>query len=109
MKAMSSPANVKPAGRWRHSFEEDQSGVEVYRPADSFAFPPARRGREILEFGEGGALTMGAPGPDDRPQSVSGRWTALGMNQFRLEGGTQPARTIEVIESTPDILKIRAR
>ncbi len=26
MKAMSSPANVKPAGRWRHSFEEDQSG-----------------------------------------------------------------------------------
>jgi hypothetical protein len=107
MKAMAS-GNMSPSGKWRHSFEEDQPGVEVYRPADSFAFPPARRGRETLDFGGTGALTIGAPGPDDRSRETSGSWTALGMNRFRLDGGNQSSRTIEVIENSPDILKIRA-
>ena len=40
-------------GSWTHSFEEDQGDVLVYRPTHAFAFPPARRGRETLEFGEG--------------------------------------------------------
>jgi len=48
------------------------------------------------------------PGPDDRPRDTAGRWTALGMNRFRL-GGTAgaPDRVIEVVEQTPAILKIR--
>lgn len=100
--------NVSLKGKWRHSFEEDTPGVTVYRQADSFAFPPARRGRETLEFGEAGALTLGAAGPDDRQRETPGRWVALGMNRFRLGGETQPARTIEVVEITPDILKVRA-
>ena len=106
MKAMNQDA-APVSGSWTHSFEEDEAGVLVYRPTHSFAFPPAR-GRETLEFGEGGGLIERTPGPDDRPRDKAGRWTALGMNRFGL-GGTAdaPDRVIEVIESTPDILKIR--
>ena len=95
-------------GSWTHSFEEDQGDVLVYRPTHSFAFPPARRGRETLEFGEGSTLTERTPGPDDRPRDTGGRWTALGMNRFRLGGtASAPDRVIEVVEQTPAILKIR--
>ena len=107
MKSMSQDA-VPVSGSWTHSFEEDQASVLVYRPTHSFAFPPTRAGREAIEFGAGGELSEWAPGPDDRPRAKPGRWTALGMNRFAL-GGTagEPERVIEVIEATPDILKIR--
>jgi|SRR4029077_6684292 hypothetical protein len=96
-------------GSWTHSFEEDEGDILVYRPTNSFAFPPSRRGREVLLFASG-EMTMLTPGPDDRPRDSGGRWGALGMNRFGF-GGTQnsPAQVIEVIESTPDILKIRQR
>lgn len=95
-------------GSWTHSFEEDEAGVLVYRPTDTFTFPPSRRGRETLEFGEGGELTERTPGPDDRPRDTASRWTALGMNRVRL-GGTADTlgRVIEIVEHTPEILKIR--
>lgn len=94
-------------GSWTHSFEEDQGDVLVYRPTHAFTFPPAR-GRETLEFGEGGELTKRAPGPDDRPRETAGHWKALGMNRFQLGGRENaPGRVIEVVEHTPDILKIR--
>jgi len=94
-------------GSWTHSFEEDEGNVLVYRPTHSFTFPPAR-GRETLEFAEGGKLIERRPGPDDRPRDTAGRWTALGMNRFRL-GGTAdaPGRVIEVVVHLPEILKIR--
>jgi hypothetical protein len=95
-------------GSWTHSFEEDEGDIQVYRPTDTFTFPPARRGRETLEFGEAGGLTEWTPGPDDRPRGTAGRWTALGMNRFRLEGRAHAAsQVIEIIEHTPEILKIR--
>jgi len=95
------------SGSWTHSFEEDRGDVLVYRPTESFAFPPAR-GRETLEFGEGGELFERTPGPDDRPRDTVGRWTALGMNRFRLgTTANSPGRVIEVVEHTPEILKIR--
>jgi hypothetical protein len=89
-----------------HSHEEDQGDVLVYRPTNAFAFPPAR-GRDSLVFGEGGQLTEHMPGPDDRAQASSGGWTPLGMNRYRLEGSNNAGRVIEVIEHTPEILKIR--
>jgi hypothetical protein len=95
-------------GSWTHSFEEDQGDVLVYRPTHSFAFPPAQRGRETLEFGAGGSLTERAPGPDDRPRDTVGRWTALGINRFRLSlTAGAPDRVIEVVEQTPAIRKMR--
>lgn len=95
-------------GSWTHSFEEDQGDVLVYRPTGSFAFPPSRRGRETLEFGEGGELIKREPGPDDRTRASAGRWTALGMNRVSLKDPAQPGgRVIEVVEVTPEILKIK--
>lgn len=96
-----------PAGSWTHSFEEDQGEVEVYRPSASFPFPPARRGRETLSFDGGGAMA-GMPGPDDRQQRAPVSVTALGMNRFRIDGGPL-AGEIEVLEQSPEILRLRRR
>ncbi|HRO15563.1 MAG TPA: hypothetical protein PLL33_11070 [Paracoccus sp. (in: a-proteobacteria)] len=94
-----------PTGKWQHSFEEDTPGVTVYRPADRFAFPAARREREMLDFGAAGTLVASAPGPDDRLRETLGDWVARGMNRFRPSGASGPQRTIEIIESTPEVLK----
>ena len=102
MKSMDQSGPVLQ-GSWTHSFEEDEPGdVQVYRPTHSFAFPPARRGRECLEFGAGGQVEQSMPGADDRPRSSSAGVTALGMNRYRL-GGT----VIEVLEMTADRLRLR--
>src|SRR3982751_3512611 len=95
-------------GSWTHSFYEDSSCVLVYRPTHSFAFPPSRRGREILEFGDEGEVAMGMPGPDDRPRFTQARITVLGMNRYSL-GGTadRPGRVVEIVEATPEVLKLR--
>jgi hypothetical protein len=100
--------SAAPSGSWTHSFEEDQSGVQIYRPTHSFAFPPARAGRETLEFGADGELIQQTPGPDDRPREKRGRWKALGMNRFELVGSAgAPEGVIEIIEMTNNMLKIR--
>ena len=94
-------------GSWTHSHEEDQGDVLVYRPSHSYEFPPAR-GRETLEFGAAGELTERTPGPDDRTRDTPGRWTALGMNRYRLgSAGDSSAQVIEVIEHSQEVLKIR--
>ncbi|MDN2708210.1 hypothetical protein O0880_02105 [Janthinobacterium sp. SUN118] len=108
-----------PSGSWTHSFEEDAGGIEVYRPTATFAFPPSRKGRKVLEFGTGektgeeGAATLTAmsPGPDDRPRAgAADRLVPLGMGRYGL-GGTAaaPQEVLEIIEATPDILKLARR
>jgi hypothetical protein len=101
-------APARLCGSWTHSFEEDEAGLQVYRPTRSFAFPPSRRGREVLEFGAGGEVAMGAPGPDDRPRFRHASLTELGMSRYSV-GGTaeQPGQVIEVVEATPEVLKVR--
>lgn len=95
-----------PAGAWTHSFEEDQGDVQVYRPSAQYPFPPSRRGRETLVFGADGMAMSGAPGPDDRQQRTSVAVTPLGMNRFRFDGGAL-AGQVEVVESSPGILRLR--
>lgn len=92
------------SGAWTRSFEEDEGNVQVYRPSNSFTFPPGRRGRETLDFDTPGQVVTGAPGPDDRLQRTTSSLTSLGMGRFRI-GDT---RVIEVIQSAGDILKVRA-
>lgn len=99
-------APALPTGAWTHSFEEDEGDVQVYRPSTGFPFPPARRGRETLVFGPDGTVTGGAPGADDRPQRSAVAVTPLGMNRFRFDGGPL-AGQVEVVESGPDILRLR--
>jgi hypothetical protein len=93
------------AGSWTHSHEEDSADLQVYRPTHAFAFPPGRRGRETLEFGAGGQMASGMPGPDDK-QSRTGL-TSLGMNRYRLDGGQTPGQIIEIVQSEPGLLKVR--
>ena len=90
-------------GTWAHSFEEDEGEVQVYRPYDTFPFPPSRQGRETLDFREADQVVSGTPGADDRQVRTAAGVTALGMNRFRLGD----ARVIEVLEAGPDVLKIR--
>lgn len=101
--------NAGLQGSWTHSHEEDEAGaVQVYRPTHSFAFPPSRRGRESLEFGSGGLVEQSTPGPDDRPRASAAGVTALGMNRYSLGGSAAaPGKVIEVIEMTPERLKLR--
>lgn len=95
-------------GSWTHSFEEDEGDVQVFRPTQGFAFPPARRGRETVDFGSGaGQVMQGRPGPDDRQQHSAVNLTALGMNRFRLEGPGMPGQVFELVEARHDVLKLR--
>ena len=96
------------SGSWTHSYEEDEGDVQLYRPTQSFPFPPSRRGRETLEFGGAGRVLTGMPGPDDRRVLTNTSMTPLGMNRFRLEEmGTGGGRVIEIVEARPDLLKVR--
>jgi len=91
------------SGAWTHSFEEDDGDIQVYRPSNSFAFPPARRGRETFEFATPGQVVTGVPGPDDKLERASSSLTPMGMGRFRI--GEE--RVIEVIQSASDILKVK--
>ncbi|AKU20514.1 hypothetical protein MJ904_23910 [Massilia sp. MB5] len=99
---------INLTGSWTHSFEEDEGSVQVFRPTQAFDFPPARRGRETVDFGMGGGpVVRGMPGADDRQQHSHVNLTALGMNRFRLEGPGMPGQVFELVEARPDVLKLR--
>lgn len=104
-----------PSGSWTHSFEEDADGIEVYRPTATFAFPPSRKGRKVLEFGApAGAMAQGAatltsmaPGPDDRPRaSPVAKLVPLGMGRYALGDAAGAQDVIDIVEATPDVLRL---
>ena len=104
-----------PSGSWTHSFEEDADGIEVYRPTATFPFPPSRKGRKVLEFGTdsgevdgpGATLTSMAPGPDDRPRAgPAAQLQPLGMGRYALSGTPAHQGVIEIVEATPEILRL---
>lgn len=106
-----------PSGSWTHSFEEDAGGIEVYRPTATFAFPPCRQGRKVLLFdaeegaaGGGVRMTSMSPGPDDRPRAAAvARLLPLGMGRYALAGAQAPQQVLEIVEATPDILRLARR
>lgn len=95
------------SGSWTHSFEEDDAGIEVYRPTATFAFPPSRKGRQVLEFsGADDTVTALAPGPDDRPRAApGGALRALGAGRYADGAG----KVLEIVEATPAMLKLARR
>jgi hypothetical protein len=96
-----------PSGSWTHSFEEDEGSILVYRPTDRFAFPPAR-GRETLHFRGSGELLRQIPGPNDRHIERADHWAALSGNRLGVGGMPgAPENVYEILESGPDILKLR--
>jgi hypothetical protein len=58
---------------WVHVFEEDESGVEVYRP-ESDAIPRSRRTRERLCFFANGTARILRAAPDDRHEQAAAYW-----------------------------------
>jgi hypothetical protein len=95
--------------KWMHSFEEDSGGVQVYRP-EGFAFPRAR-GRPGIEFHVDGTVTEWRIGRGDAPTGVQGRWQVERPNEIRVTpsdaGGA--AFTLEIVECTDQILKVKRR
>ncbi len=59
-----------------HSHEEDDGDRVVLR-RPGHPFPPAR-GRVSVKLEPGGGVTVGHPGPDDRPVSTAGEWSLEG-------------------------------
>lgn len=92
---------------WRHSQEEDQGAVQVYRPV-SYAFPPAR-GREGYTFASGGQLTKLAIAPTDGMLPLPGHWRWVSARALHLtfDDPSQQACRLEVLELTPDVLKVK--
>jgi hypothetical protein len=86
--------------RWMHSHEEDQGDLRVYRPA-SYKFPPAR-GRRGLEFKPDGELVLYGPGPSDKPEATTERWSPSGADRVRVGD-----RELEIVSVESDRLTAR--
>jgi hypothetical protein len=100
-------SGVDPAslvGSWSHSHEEDDEGVQVFRPVD-YDFPPAR-GRESFTLRPDGTAVAGLPGPDDRGISTDeGTWQLQGdVLNIRVPGWTA---SYEVVSTAPQRLELR--
>lgn len=98
-----------PGGSWTHSFEEDEAGVEVYRPTATFAFPPSRKGGEVLRFAtqdDERASPRCCPAPTTarapRRQPPCVRW-ARDATRWAM------TKELKIIEATPAILKLVRR
>ncbi len=101
------PASEHLLGRWTHAHEEDTGEERVYRPA-THRLPPAR-GRTSFELRADGTFAGAAPGPADRPQAMSGRWTLAGDDLTLIPGGDGPAQTLRITAVTADRLAVRVR
>jgi hypothetical protein len=89
---------------WTHSYEEDHDGVLVFRPSER-EFPPAR-GRDSFDLAPGGVLLRTGPGPDDRTQRTSGRWSRQG-DRLDLYPTDSSQYRYRVVGVGPDLLEVR--
>jgi hypothetical protein len=91
---------------WRHSQEEDQGVVQVYRPA-TYAFPPAR-GRDGYTFAPDGQLTKLVIAPADGSLPLPGRWRWVNANALHLtfDSQSQQDYRLKVVELTSEVLKV---
>ena len=90
---------------WIHSYEEDEAGIRVFRPA-GYSFPPAR-GRDGFEIRATGEFILRSPGPTDRTQSTRGTWIRDGPSHIRVFlPNEEQGREIRIVEVTTDILRI---
>jgi hypothetical protein len=106
-QAIEHPRAKDLAQTWRHSQEEDQGAVQVYRPA-SYPFPPAR-GREGYTFAPGGQLTKLAIAPTDGTLPLPGhwRWASARTLHLKFDDPSQQDSRLEVLELTSDVLKVK--
>jgi hypothetical protein len=86
---------------WVHSHEEDHGDVRVYRPA-SYSFPPAR-GRRGFELKRDGEVVLYGPGPADKPEASTERWSSS-SGEGRVSVGD---RELEIVSVDSDRLTAR--
>ena len=92
-------------GHWVHSHEEDTDHEMVFR-LSTHAFPPAR-GRTSFDLREDGTYVERSPGPVDRPEESSGRWSLEGDRLVLRADGDRPGHAWEVAVAEDDRLVIR--
>lgn len=68
---------------WVHAFEEDNGIEKVFRP-NGYSLPPAR-GREGIEFKQGGQVIYRAIGPVDLPVQYEGTWKMENKNTMLIQ------------------------
>lgn len=92
---------------WVRAQEEDQQGLNVYRPAD-YPLPPARgrTGFELLPDGE--AVYYGI-GPTDRSETIPGRWVFEEPARLEIElpGSRFGNISMEIVSIEPNRLAVR--
>ena len=100
---MSADVGQSLEATWIHSHEEDQGDRLVFR-GPTFEFPPSR-GRTGFTLKSDGVVEVVGPGPNDRRQVSSGRWTLTGK---RLEiKSTGFSGTFDVEEMDNNRLVVR--
>jgi hypothetical protein len=102
---MNHPDATKLYGHWVHAHEEDAQGLTVYRPG-KHPLPPSR-GRQSLDLRPDGTITESGPGPADRTQRTSGRWTLNGTVLTITDDTGHPRRSLDIVEADPERLVVR--
>ena len=93
---------------WVHSHEEDQKGLEVFRPS-CYPFPPAR-GRTGFEIKRNGEFILYQIARGDGSEEVRGHWKTKGKNVIVASFDNREIKelTIEIVSYNKDILKIKS-
>lgn len=86
--------------------EEQEEGIEVYRP-EGYPLPPAR-GRAEFSADPNGEFHYSGIGPTDAPSKSAGRWQSGAKNEMHVELDGRDF-VLEVIEVTDDLLRVRRR
>lgn len=81
---------------WVHSHEEDEGARLVFRGQDR-ELPPSR-GRTAFTLKPDGVVEVVGPGPDDRRQASSGRWTLAGKHLEIRAPGFSGAFEVETVD-----------
>ena len=94
-------------GTWLHAYEEDDNGVQVYRP-NTYAFPPAR-GRTGFAFDRAGLFTQYDIAPTDGLEGRKGTWKMDGDHIMRiaLDDKKDPDYRLEIVSLQNNVLKVR--
>jgi hypothetical protein len=107
-KLYSRPRWARPElpGRWVHSHEEDEPGIEVWRPATR-ELPPSR-GRRELELAPDGSAIFREIAPADGLTPLEGFWHMEDATRIVLDFADPDLerRTLDMSEVDADLLKL---
>ncbi len=102
-------SDLTPAlfGHWIHSFEEDKTAIQTYRPA-SYSFPLAR-GREGFELQENGNFIFHSIGAADGTKQINGTWKSVDENKIQIsfKNAEMAPYTIQLIHVTDSLLTLK--